>query len=255
MFHRRWTASAINRIGLLLLIALLNATFGTVSAGAAGTGNGSAGIAAEPPLPTETLTLPGGKAQTGPTLVFVELMGDPTADVYTGIIGGPLQPGGQPDAVAAAAARQQQTRDIADQQQVAATLTGSQFNAHVVYRVHRVLNGMAINVDATKIEAIRQLPGVRAVYPIPLETIENSTSVPFLGTPQLWADTIGLGMNVTGAGIKMGIIDTGYRLPAGRLWWDRSAGRLPGQRPHGCAGRLFPHRQGRRRLRFCGRWL
>src|SRR5437868_4781131 len=37
----------------------------------------------------------------------------------------------------------------------------------------------------------------------------TSTSVPFIGAPSLWENNIGLPSTLTGAGIKVGIIDTG----------------------------------------------
>ncbi len=37
----------------------------------------------------------------------------------------------------------------------------------------------------------------------------NSTSVPFIGAPPAWGNTLGIGTNLTGAGVSIGIIDSG----------------------------------------------
>jgi len=108
----------------------------------------------------------------------------------------------------ARAATQGQTTQIAQkQEQLATILTGPRFSASEIYRVRRALNGIAVYVSRDKLAELRSLPGVKAVIPIQLEYPTNSTSVPFLGTPQVWGT--GLGLNVKGNGIKIGIIDTG----------------------------------------------
>jgi len=64
-------------------------------------------------------------------------------------------------------------------------------------------NGVRIKVDANSIAAIRALPGVRTVSPVTRHELDNTESVPWIGTQDFW-DTIG-----TGEGVSVGIIDTG----------------------------------------------
>src|SRR5581483_11033754 len=78
--------------------------------------------------------------------------------------------------------------------------------AEVIYRTQRVYNGIAMRVDADKLDQIRLLPGVKAIHPLTPKNLMTSTSVPFIGAPQVWK---GNNLNLTGKGIKIGIIDTG----------------------------------------------
>ena len=141
--------------------------------------------------------------------MLVELQDPPAAVVY----GNVLQSSGLPreGAIrAAVAAAQGQLRKIEDaQRRFDSALAGLPVPTEEVYRVQRVYNGISLWVDAEAVGALRKLPGVKSVHPVILEYPTNSTSVPFLGTPQLWADTLGLGINADGTGVTIGIIDTG----------------------------------------------
>jgi subtilisin family serine protease len=85
-------------------------------------------------------------------------------------------------------------------------LTGPEIAADLIYRVQRVYNGIAVQVDGASLDRIRALPGVKAVHPLVPKRMENFTSVPFIGAPQVWG---GLGGGATGAGVKVGVIDSG----------------------------------------------
>ncbi|MEO8504662.1 MAG: S8 family serine peptidase [Acidobacteriota bacterium] len=81
-----------------------------------------------------------------------------------------------------------------------------------LYRVHNALNGIAMAVSADGIRALAGVKGVKRVLPILLDHPTNSTSVPFLGTPNVWANNLVpplAGGGVLGEGIRVGIIDTG----------------------------------------------
>ncbi|HUK13727.1 MAG TPA: S8 family serine peptidase, partial [Thermoanaerobaculaceae bacterium] len=97
----------------------------------------------------------------------------------------------------------------AAQQRVAAALASRAIGATEVYRVRRALNAISVYTTRDKLAAIRALPGVKAVHIVEKEYPTNSTSVPFVGAQQVWTDTLGLGKDLTGAGIKLGVIDTG----------------------------------------------
>ncbi len=85
-----------------------------------------------------------------------------------------------------------------------------------LFRVQKSLNGVALEIDISQMSELQSLPGVKRVIPLYLEHPTNSTSVPFIGAPQVWANTVGLPAGADGSGIRIGIIDSGtdYLHPA-----------------------------------------
>src|SRR5512136_2030909 len=141
----------------------------------------------------------------GRVAVMVELSEPPVAEVYARHLrASALSMGARASAVAVAQA--QLARINQEQDAVVSALAGPQVGAGVLYRAQRAYNGVAIEVDAGKLDEIRRLPGVKAVHALVPKRVSNNTSVPFIGSPQLWNPT---GLAVTGAGIKVGVIDTG----------------------------------------------
>lgn len=65
-------------------------------------------------------------------------------------------------------------------------------------------NGIQATMPEATVQTVAALPNVVAVHPVTKYTIQNAVSVPFLGVPQVWQNT-----GYTGAGVKVGIIDTG----------------------------------------------
>ena len=65
-------------------------------------------------------------------------------------------------------------------------------------------SGFSIRIAQGKLGALRRLPGVESVTPAQKFTIDNERSVPFIGAPAAWGD-----YSYTGAGVKIGVIDTG----------------------------------------------
>jgi uncharacterized repeat protein (TIGR01451 family) len=94
-----------------------------------------------------------------------------------------------------------------------ATMAGLLHAAGVreLYRTARAINGIAVAIEPTRAKDLLAIPGVRRVLPIYAEYPENSTSVPFLGTPHVWDNTTtpALPAGADGTGITIGIIDTG----------------------------------------------
>lgn len=84
----------------------------------------------------------------------------------------------------------------------------SALGAQVIYRTQRVYNGIAVHVDAAKLDQLAALPGVKAIHPLIKHSLELDSSVPLIGAPQLWAGT-GIPAPLTGTGMKIAIIDTG----------------------------------------------
>ncbi len=85
-----------------------------------------------------------------------------------------------------------------------------------LYRVQRVFNGVAVRIAPDQLNVLRNLPGVARVNFMQPEYPTNSSSIPFVGAPLLWGNTLGLPVGATGTGMKIGIIDTGidYQHPA-----------------------------------------
>ena len=66
-------------------------------------------------------------------------------------------------------------------------------------------NALVVNMDASQIDEIAALPGVRAVIPDQIGYLDNANSVPFINTVSAWTAAGGY----TGNGIRIGIIDSG----------------------------------------------
>ncbi len=78
-------------------------------------------------------------------------------------------------------------------------------NTKEVYRMQRIFNGIVYATDSAGMAQLQRMPGVRAVYDMPIHELDNAYEVPFVGAQALWA----AGVPLTGKGIKVGIIDTG----------------------------------------------
>lgn len=142
--------------------------------------------------------------------VLVELSSPSTSEVY---IAQMAQASAQPgevvsatvQAAATAAAQAQLAAINAEQVTLAAALQA--IGVHELYRVQRVYNAIAVRATADQVEALAALPGVRAVTPIITKMPDNSVGVPLIGAPALWEGA--LSAPLTGAGVRIGIIDTG----------------------------------------------
>lgn len=76
--------------------------------------------------------------------------------------------------------------------------------ATVVSQMQSAINGVGVQVARKDVAALRTVPGVVAVRSVTTYSLDNATSVPYLGTPQVWQDT-----GRTGTGVKVAVIDTG----------------------------------------------
>ncbi len=88
---------------------------------------------------------------------------------------------------------------------VLARLARPATKARTIYRVQNAYSGVAVVTDASRLAALAQLPGVKAIHRLTPKTISNSSSVPLIGAPQAWQGA----PSMTGAGVSVGIIDTG----------------------------------------------
>ena len=189
------------RLTLSLALGLAVATAGTASPWGAPPRPGAATTAVKAP--------PSGAAAGSRVPVMVELAETPAAIDWAAA----LADKSVPKAQALANARQASKAKIAllepRQRQLSATLAAAPLNAQELFRLQRVMNAVAVMVEPAKLDQIRALPGVKRVRVITPEFPTNATSVPFIGAPQLWANTLGLPGDITGTGTRIGIIDTG----------------------------------------------
>jgi subtilisin family serine protease len=106
---------------------------------------------------------------------------------------------------AAALAARNQTATIRRAQSVVEARFGaSATKAHTLYRAHALYSGIAVRTDASKLQALAALPGVKAVHRITPKSPSNSSSVPLIGAPEVWKAKA-----ETGQGVRVGVIDTG----------------------------------------------
>ena len=167
------------------------------------------------PKPTENTTQefkinqPAVRGNTDQLQVLVELKEPGAAQVFKQALEGTVGSAPVDSAHAFAIAQSQFHAVEAAQNRVASALAAPSIGATEIFRVKRALNAIPVYTTRDKIAAIKALPGVKAVHVVEPEYLTNSTSVPFIGAPQVWTDTLGIGANLTGAGIKIGIIDTG----------------------------------------------
>jgi subtilisin family serine protease len=131
--------------------------------------------------------------------VLIELDARPTTQVYAD-----AKASGTSIQATAEAQRQLATIDQA-QQRMVSSLQSANIGASVIYRTQRVYNGIAVRVNANKLVEIRRLPGVKAIHPLSTKYLENASSVPLIGAPEVWNRSA----QNAGDDIKVGIIDTG----------------------------------------------
>ncbi len=135
----------------------------------------------------------------GPISVFVELTGQPTTVAYAA-----RKRRGGTDSEANTEAKSVLVQNLQAQQRLTPFLRS--LKTPELYRTQRVLNGIAVRANANQIASLSRLPGVRKVTPIVTKYVENATSVPLIGAPDVWRSSAG---RYLGEGISIGVIDTG----------------------------------------------
>jgi minor extracellular serine protease Vpr len=123
---------------------------------------------------------------------------------------------GDPVAVAVANARKKgKNLSNADQAALRSSLKSrqdgiakglQQAGATIVGQAQDAYNGVLVHAPESALPAIASLPGVTGVDRVGLHTVpDNVNGVPLIGAPQAW----GSSGNLTGAGVKVAVIDTG----------------------------------------------
>ncbi len=90
----------------------------------------------------------------------------------------------------------------AGQSGVVSSLKG--LGAKVLGQYQDAYDGVKVQVAAGKIAGIANLPGVVAVHKVAVYAPDNQFGVPYIGAPTAWGS-----YGETGAGVKIGMIDTG----------------------------------------------
>lgn len=196
--HKRW----FSLIAVFAMVGLVLPLSGTTRA-QGGPLDRSKLRSERPRLDGETGRLAGLRGgplsqRSGVTKVMIELEDAPTTQVF----GAAQQRGSQAQATTSAQLQLAQIEQA--QQRVLSSLRP--LNADVLFRTQRVYNGIAVKVDAQRLREIARLPGVKGIRELPTHEPDNSTSVPFIGAPELWADA---GLGLTGEGLTIAVIDTG----------------------------------------------
>ncbi|WP_207555709.1 S8 family serine peptidase [Intrasporangium flavum] len=134
---------------------------------------------------------------TGPVDVMLELDAAPAVRAFGLARGRGL-------AAAKSAARSQTSAVKQAQRAVESRFGSSATRARTLYRAHAAYAGIAVQTDASRLAALAAIPGVKAIHRLTPKSTSNSSSVPLIGAPEVWA-----GRDDTGGGIRVGIIDTG----------------------------------------------
>ncbi|HPS76994.1 MAG TPA: S8 family serine peptidase [Thermoanaerobaculaceae bacterium] len=134
---------------------------------------------------------------------MIELSEPPAVQTWvSSLASGGHAAGAEVQAAAATVAHLQRLE--ASQQRLLATLAAPGLGASVLYRIQRVLNGIAVDVEADWVPELAALPGVKRVTRLVPEELDLFSSVPLLNAPQTWTSP-----GVTGQGVRIGIIDSG----------------------------------------------
>jgi len=112
---------------------------------------------------------------------------------------------GDAPAAATAAAVTQLHRNLSEQEGFLRLLADSGLDAPAVFSLQRLANGVAVVARAEDVASLRALPGVRSVHTVALLRKGNRFSADYLGATAAWGAEVPL----TGAGMRIGIIDTG----------------------------------------------
>jgi uncharacterized repeat protein (TIGR01451 family) len=151
------------------------------------------------------------RTDDGRIQVMVELFEPPAAVTYAEAMQGKAANDPAAKTVAGGASRAQVARVEAEQDAVAGAILGGSVDGREIFRVSKAMNGIAVAVEPERLGELLAVPGIKRVLPIYPEYPTNATSVPFLGTPDVWGNTTSppLPAGADGTGIRIGVIDTG----------------------------------------------
>jgi subtilisin family serine protease len=128
---------------------------------------------------------------------FVEMKADSVAQVLT-------RAGAGSGGDGVSAAQQQDAATAALRSQEGAIAQARSLGGQVTFRYRVLVNAFAVRLSAQAAGTLAQRPDVRSVQPVSIVQKTLSSSVPFIGAPQVWS-TFG----VRGQGMRVAIVDTG----------------------------------------------
>lgn len=138
----------------------------------------------------------------GPAVVFLELDEEPAVRVYQRELAGAKVPGR-----AVSAVRAQRQRIQAKQAALRVALQQSAPGVRELYSLHNLAGGLVVQGDAEELARLAALPGVVRIRPVrPMQPNPVAFADRFIGAAPAWGWGI---TNLTGAGIRIGIIDSG----------------------------------------------
>jgi MYXO-CTERM domain-containing protein len=100
--------------------------------------------------------------------------------------------------------RAQRQRDVLRKQHKYATAQVESLGGQVVADLSRLVNALQVRIPANRAHRLAELSDAVRVEPVPMYQRSLASAVPFVGAPEAWEN-----LPATGAGIKVGIIDTG----------------------------------------------
>lgn len=93
------------------------------------------------------------------------------------------------------------------------SLTGNAIKEYgelnVVDEFETVFNGLVLNISLEEAQGLKEVDGVKSIYLNQKVRATLMDSVPLIGAPNVWTMQDATGQNITGKGIRIGIIDTG----------------------------------------------
>jgi subtilisin family serine protease len=139
---------------------------------------------------------PAALTRNGPVRVIVTLEGASVAERATSA--------GKSGAVLSEAERAS-IRAQLEQQQKAVSARIAALGGTVVFAFQDAINGMSVTIDASKVEQLSALPGVKAVRLARIVKPDNVAAAKYVNAPQVWDGAGGF----TGKGVTIAVIDTG----------------------------------------------
>ena len=132
--------------------------------------------------------------------IFVELWAPPIAELWT-------SPDLKSDPVARAATVQDHRAQLeSDQARIILGALGKSASNRVLYQAQVAVNGVALLVTPEELSLLSSLPEVKSVSPLLTHEPASVRSMDWINAPEVW-DPLEYGR--TGAGVRIGLIDTG----------------------------------------------
>jgi len=95
-------------------------------------------------------------------------------------------------------------RDVLRKQHKYVTAQVESLGGKVVADLSRLVNALQVRIPANRVARLAELSDTVRVEPVPMYKRSLASAVPFVGAPEAWEN-----LPATGAGIKVGILDTG----------------------------------------------